>query len=80
MFHETLSKALEIGLSYATQNKAEIDATVIHEKFSSGMVYGETKEAHAEIATLKGKPTKKWFHLTVWRDTSGRYEVNAYIL
>lgn len=80
MFHETLFKAVETGLTYATDKKAEINADTIRERFSGGMVYGETKEAHAEIVSLKGKPTKKWFHLTIWRDMSGRYEVNTYIL
>lgn len=42
--------------------------------------YGETRRANFEIARLKGKPTKKWFHMVIYRAETGRYELTAYIL
>ena len=37
------------------------------------------KEAHSAI-TVKGKPSKKWIHATIWRHDNGKYEVNVYAL
>lgn len=45
-----------------------------------GVPYGTHKSANAQIASIKGKPTKKWGHVTIWRETNGRYEINFYIL
>lgn len=46
----------------------------------SGVPYGHTVEAHAELATYKGKPTKKWGHVTIYRQPTGTYELNVYVL
>lgn len=49
--------------------------------YSKGPVnYGQTLRADLEIAKLKGKPTRKWFHVSIYRMDSGRYEVTSYIL
>jgi len=80
MNHETLYKAVEAGISELKKSQAVFKEATIQERFSDGMVYGETKEAHAEIETLKGKSTKKWVHVTIYRHETGRYEVNSYIL
>jgi hypothetical protein len=45
-----------------------------------GIPYGTHKSAHAEILTIKGKTTRKWGHVTIWRETNGRYEINFYVL
>jgi hypothetical protein len=45
-----------------------------------GIPYGTHKSANAEILTIKGKPTRKWGHVTIWRETNGRYEINFYVL
>ena len=47
---------------------------------NGGIPYGQNKEAHAAIFTIKDKPTKKWAHATIWRLDSGRYEWNLYVL
>lgn len=44
------------------------------------VAYGETRAFNFEIATLKGKPTRKWFHISIYRLDSGRYELTTYIL
>jgi Fe-S-cluster-containing hydrogenase component 2 len=33
-----------------------------------------------QIATMRGKPTRKYFHVCIYRLDSGRYELNTYIL
>lgn len=45
-----------------------------------GVSYGQNKEAHAALATIKDKPTRKWAHATIWRSETGRYEWNLYLL
>lgn len=46
-----------------------------------GLSYGQDKEVHAEIQTIKGRTTRKYVHAHVWRhDISGRYEWLVYVL
>lgn len=80
-FADTLSAALESARSYFADAGAVLASEDWTNTFCFGGVgYEETKETHAEIATLKGKATKKWAHVTIYRMSSGRYEMNAYIL
>ena len=47
---------------------------------NGGLAYGTTKKAHYELESLKGKKTKKYFHVTIFRKENGRYEMTCYIL
>ena len=42
--------------------------------------YGQSLRASFEILTKKGKPTRSWFHVQIWRLDSGTYELNTYAL
>ena len=42
--------------------------------------YGQTLQASYEILTLKGKPTRKRFHISIYRMDSGNYELTTYVL
>lgn len=42
--------------------------------------YGCTERWDFPIASLNGKPTKKYFHVNIYRLESGRYELNTYVL
>lgn len=46
---------------------------------NGGVAYASNKDANFPI-TIKGKETKKWGHVNVWRSETGRYEVNFYVL
>lgn len=49
--------------------------------FDAGhLAYGTTRAHHFELLTLKGKQTRKWFHVTLYRTDGGRYEMVSYIL
>jgi hypothetical protein len=49
--------------------------------YSQGPVnYGQTIQVHLELKTLKSKPTRKFFHVSLYRMDSGRYELTSYIL
>ena len=46
-----------------------------------GVKYGEVVKCDVEIESLKGKNTRKWFHIVIERfDHNGRYEVVTYVL
>lgn len=82
VFHETLSAALS-ALAEHLQARAIVmaDSQSLFRAYEfDGIAYGESKSADGEIATIKGKGTKKWGHVTVWRSNSGRYEINFYVL
>lgn len=48
--------------------------------FYGGVSYGQTVSKSFELVTLKGKATKKWAHISLYRMDSGRYELTSYIL
>jgi hypothetical protein len=44
-----------------------------------GIPYTQTKDCHAEVSKVKGKVTRKWFHVSIYRMDSGRYELTLYL-
>lgn len=84
LFHETLASALNNGVAYLVAQGAQIDPQAeydLREKFAfDGVKYEETKTGDCPLISFKGKPTKKWGHLSIYRMSSGRYELTAYIL
>jgi hypothetical protein len=77
MLHETLSEALDAAELDAENSKA-ILAESIRPAFWNGIKYNETLRNSVPITTLKGKPTRKYFHTIISRLDSGRYEVVSY--
>jgi hypothetical protein len=45
-----------------------------------GLSYGTDKSVNIKLVSLKGKPTRKYAHATIWRGDTGRYEWNLYFL
>ena len=43
-----------------------------------GIPYDTSKETHVEIETIKGKKTRKWFHVIITRLSNGTYELVSY--
>jgi len=43
-----------------------------------GISYDTSKETHVEIATIKGKKTRKYFHIIINRLDNGMYELISY--
>lgn len=87
MFKNTLAEAVDAEIAKLTK-EASFDTTAAREAFATGGIpYPEKgadrlpcKESHFELTSYKGKGTRKWGHITVWRHESGRYEGNSYIL
>ena len=82
MFHETLSAALETAFQNIAARHAIIaPADMENNHFTfGGMVYGETKSQSFPLESYKGKATRKYAHVTIWRHETGRYEENTYVL
>lgn len=83
MFHETLSQALNEAIAELTSRGCVFTDEQLHLRdpfVHGGMAYGDTKRAYGELATLKGKKTFKYAHVTIYRAETGRYEQTNYIL
>jgi hypothetical protein len=44
------------------------------------VAYGQAIRADFEILTRKGKSTRAWFHINIYRSENGTYELNCYVL
>lgn len=81
LYYETLASAVT-----AAQEDAQARAAVFTRPTDlwalaqDHLGYGETRSVNVELDTLKGKPTKKWFHVSIYRMDSGRYELTTYVL
>jgi hypothetical protein len=80
--HETLGKAVQCVVDTLNSNEVMLaEPERISQPFEfDGIPYGQTKQAHAEIATIKGKKTRKFAHVSIYRMDSGTYELTLYIL
>ena len=79
---ERLDQALDIAAEILESNRAVLaDPDELYRKFIyGGLNYNENKSSSAELSSLKGKQTRKYAQLTVYRDERGLYEVNVYLL
>ena len=77
MMFEMLSDALDHAEKSLAAEKIVLKES-FRTRFERGINYGEKEESHTEIDTLKGKKTKKYFHVIISRLDSGRYELICY--
>ncbi len=84
IYFETLGLAIRAFVAQIEQTGgdflADLPAVTVAEAFNGGVSYGQTVARSFELTTFKGKPTKKWAHVTLYRMESGRYELTCYIL
>ncbi len=80
-FTETLAQSLELIEAELKRLRAEVvDADWLNAFSFGGLAYGQTKEAHVELTSFRGKPTRKYAHATIYRTENGRYEWLVYFL
>lgn len=80
IYFETLAAALNSFIAQTIDKGAEfVNAMEIAEKFNGGVSYGQTVSRSFELASLKGKATRKWAQCVIYRMESGRYELVSYI-
>ena len=59
----------------------EVDKFGIREPFAMGGISYETyRSADYKLLQFKGKPTKKYLHVVIYRTSNGRYELVRYVL
>lgn len=80
IYFETLAQALEAHIqNVQSQGGVFAENTAEMYCFFSPVHYGQTAQDHRELASLKGKTTKKWAHASIYRMESGRYELTSYL-
>ena len=80
IYFETLSEALEAHItSIQKEGGVFVENPEDMYMFISPVGYGQTVQDHRELATLKGKKTKKYAHFSIYRMETGRYELTSYI-
>jgi len=79
VYFETLGAAFESFLEYVKAAGGELVETDFTLAFVGGVSYGQTRSEHYELASLKGKKTRKFAHVTLYRLESGRYELTNYL-
>jgi hypothetical protein len=81
IYSETLSEAVVNLHAQIGERAAVLSPEWPHDIYNKGHVaYETTHEFHWPIITLKTKPTRKYFHASIYRTSGGRYEVTAYVL
>lgn len=82
-FFQSLSETITQVHAEIDERNLVLDAGVTWSEIicAAGPInYGFDRRFDFSIATLKNKPTRKYFHVNIWRDTEGRYELNTYVL
>lgn len=81
-YAETLGMAIDMVIADFDRNRAVLeDPGAAREKLADEPVnYGCTLRKSFPLTSYKGKPTKRYGHVNIYRMPSGRYEVNTYVL
>ncbi len=76
----TLSEALDGIEKHLEKEQIVLDSDLREPFMYGGISYNTHREAHYPIQTIKGRKTKKYFHVTLTRMDSGTYEPVFYTL
>lgn len=78
MFYETLSDVLDVVDKQILEEKIVLECDYRSSYSTGGINYGETSRTHWEIVSIKGKKTRKYFHVIITRMDNGKYELVSY--
>ena len=81
-FYETLGAVIDEIFGRAIDARAEFKDRndEVLSALDNPVSYGQVRNYNFELGTIKGRPTRKWFHVVITRLDSGRYELVTYIL
>jgi len=84
-FYETLGQALDALEVYIQKERAVLDPQEhpegVREPFAlDGIAYETKKDANYKLISYKGKPTRKYLHVSIYRMPTGRYELTHYVM
>lgn len=79
-YFSTLSDALQAHIENVQSQGAEFseDCSEMY-CFVSPVSYGQTLQDHRELASLKGKGTRKYAHASIYRMENGYYELVSWL-
>jgi hypothetical protein len=82
IYFETLAETVNEILARAEADRLELadGPDEVCRVFSGHLAYGNDRSGNFYLRTIKGKPTRKYFHAQVHRMDSGRYELTTYVL
>jgi hypothetical protein len=79
-YYETLAETLRAHISNIESQGGRFSEDMDEAYcFFPPVHYGQTMEDHRELASLKGKGTRKYAHASIYRLETGRYELVSYI-
>lgn len=79
-YFETLATAVEAAVQRGA-DRCELETP--DDVWALGrdhLPYETVRTGDFKLTTLKGIPTRKFFHVSIYRVSSGRYELTTYIL
>jgi hypothetical protein len=81
-YFETFAQAINGAIQAADKAKALLSRPTEVWSMVQGraLFYGQARTGAFAIARLRGRPTKKFFHVTIYRLDRGRYELVTYVL
>ena len=80
-YFETFSQAIDAAVERADRDGAVLSKpTEIWNLCQEPLFYGQYRQGDFQLDTLRGRGTKKYFHVVIYRLDSGRYELTAYVL
>ncbi len=81
VYHQTLSESIVALHADILEHGAEIAPEWSCDIYDKGHIaYDTTHTFDWPIVSLRGKPTRKYFHASIARLSSGTYEVVSYVL
>lgn len=80
-YFETLAGAVDAIFVNAYSDRGVFaKPTEVWSMCQDHLAYGQTRTGDFALESYKGKPTKKFFHASIYRMDSGRYELTTYVL
>lgn len=79
-FYDRLDQVIDAVKADLSENDATFKQASSLELMNGPIAYGETHVWHFILETLKGKNTRKYLHVSVYRTESGRYELTHYYM
>ena len=81
IYFDTLAQTVDAAVAEADQRGAVLARpTEAWALAQDHLACGLYRRGDFQLAEFRGKPTKKYYHVVIYRLDSGRYELTAYVL
>ena len=80
IYFDTLAQTVDAAVEQADQRGAVLARpTEAWNLCQDHLAYGLYRRGDFQLDSFRGKPTKQFFHVIIYRMDSGRYELTAYV-